>query len=79
MSKMKVLHVLTSGLRKEGITSTQIEFFKRMNHDKFDIIVAAVHDNEEEMINEFEKYGCKVIVFPDRKRETVKYLSLIHI
>lgn len=78
MSKMKVLHVLTSGLRKEGIASSQIEFFKRMNHDKFDIIVAAVHDNEEEMINEFEKYGCKVIVFPDRKRETVKYfLELI--
>lgn len=78
MSKIKVFHVLTSGLRKEGIASAQMEFFKRMNRDKFDIIVAAVHDNEEEMINEFRKYGCEVVVFSDRKRETVKYfLELI--
>lgn len=78
MSKIKVLHVLTSGLRKEGIASTQLEFFKRMNLDKFDIIVAAVHDNEDEMINEFRNNGCEVVVFPDRKRETAKYfLELI--
>lgn len=71
--KIKVLHVITGGLRREGISSTQLEFFKNMDLSKFEIYVAAVHNNEKEMIEEFERYGCKVIEFPDRQENTVKY------
>lgn len=75
--KIKVFHVLTSGLRREGIASTQLEFFKRMDLNKFDIVVAAVHDNEPEMIQEFEENGCKVVILPDRKQAVLKYFSVL--
>lgn len=41
--------------------------------NKFQIDVAAVHNNSPEMIDEYKKAGCNVIVFPDRMNETVKY------
>lgn len=79
MKKIKVLHVITGGLRWEGISSTQLEFFKNMDLSKFEIYVAAVHNNEKEMIEEFERYGCKVIEFPDRQENILSYFcSLIH-
>lgn len=70
---MKILHVLTGGLRVEGIASTQLMFFKNMDMNKFQIDVAAVHNNSREMIDEYRKAGCNVIIFPDRMDETVKY------
>lgn len=73
MKKIKVLHVITGGLRREGISSTQLEFFKNMDLSKFEIYVAAVHNNEKEMIEEFERYGCNVIEFPDRQENVAKY------
>lgn len=79
MKKIKVLHVITGGLRREGISSTQLEFFKNMDLGKFEIYVAAVHNNEKEMIEEFEHYGCTVIELPDRQKDIVKYFcSLSH-
>lgn len=71
--KIKVLHILTGGLRVEGIASTQLMFFQNIDMEKFQIDVAAVHNNSQEMISEYEKAGCSVIVFPDRTSETVNY------
>lgn len=79
MEKIKVLHIITGGLRREGISSTQLEFFKNMDLSRFEIYVAAVHNNEIEMISEFEQHGCTVIEFPDRQKNIVKYFfSLSH-
>lgn len=75
--KIKVLHVLTGGLRVEGIASTQLMFFQNFDMEKFQIDVAAVHNNSQEMIGEYEKAGCNVIVFPDRTNETVKYFFVL--
>lgn len=76
---VKVLHIITGGLRREGIASTQLEFFKHMDLEKIKISVAAVHDNSPEMIADFENNNCKVYSFPDRQSDTLKYfLSLIH-
>lgn len=73
MKTIKVFHIMTSGLRREGISSTQLEFFRHMDQGAFKIFVAAVCDNDQEMIREFERIGCKVIEFPNRRKQTVRY------
>lgn len=79
MKKIKVLHVITGGLHREGISSTQLEFFKNMDLSKYEIYVAAVHNNEKEMIKEFERHGCTVVEFPDRQENILRYFcSLVH-
>ena len=70
---IKIIHIITGGLHREGITSTQMEFFKKMDLKKFKIYVAAVHDNDPEMIRELEKIGCIVLQFPDRRENLLKY------
>lgn len=78
MGAIKVFHIITGGLHREGISSTQVEFFKHMDLNAFEIWVAAVLDDEPGMIEEFERNGCHVIPFPNRRKHTVKYfLSLI--
>lgn len=71
--RIKVLHILTGGLRVEGITSTQLSFFQYINTENFQIDVAAVHRNSQEMIREYQKAGCRVIEFSDRTDKTAMY------
>lgn len=71
--RIKILHVLTGGLRVEGITSTLLSFFQIINAENFQIDVAAVHRNSQEMIREYQKVGCRVIEFSDRTDKTVTY------
>lgn len=73
MKNIQVLHVITGGLQREGISSTQLEFFKHMDLNRYKIYVAAVHNDCDEMIAEYGRAGCVVISFPDRKKHTVKY------
>lgn len=73
MQEIKVLHIITGGLQREGISSTLLTFFQTMNSKRIKIYVAAVHNNDESVIKDYEKCGCSVIVFPDRKRETFSY------
>lgn len=78
MGKIKVFHIITGGLQREGISSTQLDFFKRIDINKYEIIVAAVHDNSDEMIQEFESNHCSVLKFPDRQEHVFRYFfSLI--
>lgn len=71
--RIKVLHILTGGLRVEGIASTQLSFFQNINTEKFQIDVAAVHRNSQEMIREYQNAGCRVIEFSDRTDKTTTY------
>lgn len=73
MEKIRVLHVITGGIHREGISSTQLEFFKHINRNRFEILVAAVHNNDPFMLDEFKNAGCNVIVFQDRKKHTIRY------
>lgn len=78
MGKIKVFHIITGGLQREGISSTQLEFFKHMDMNKYELIVAAVHDNNDEMIREYESNHCTVLKFPDRQEHVFEYFfSLI--
>lgn len=71
---------MTSGLRREGIATTQLVFIDKMDKKTVQIDVAAVHDDDPSVINDFRSIGCKVITFPDRKNQTTKYIfRLIYI
>lgn len=71
---IKILNLMTGGLKREGIASTQLEFLKRFDINKVRVDVAAVHDNSPEMITQFEKIGCKVLHLPDRKNRVFAYM-----
>lgn len=80
MRRIKIFHILTSGLGKDGISSSQLVFFKNMDMERFEIIVAAVHNNDQDTINSFRQCGCTVIEFPDRKANVGRYfLSLLKV
>lgn len=74
----KVLNVITGGLGREGITTTQLEFMKMMDRSDLKIDIAAVHDNDEDVIREFESIGCNVLRFPDRKRKVLVYMKKLY-
>lgn len=63
---IKILIVMTSGLKRDGITSSQLEILKHMNLDKLKIDIASVTLPEKDVVDEFESIGCHVIQFPDR-------------
>lgn len=75
MKKLKVLWIITTGLRKNGICISQLEYIKHINKDKFIVDIAAVHKDKQEMIDKYKKYSNKVILLPDRKKHTFNYLK----
>lgn len=75
---VKVLNVITGGLGREGITTTQLEFMKSMDKSDIQIDIAAVHDDEPDVIKEFEIAGCRVLKFPDRKRKLIAYIKQLN-
>lgn len=74
----KVLNVITGGLGREGITMTQLELIKNMDTSRLQIDIAAVHNDEADVIKEFEAIGCKVYRLPDRKRKILSYIMKFH-
>lgn len=75
---MKILNIVTSGLQREGISTTQLEFMRAMRKEKIAIHMAAVHNNAPDLMADFECAGCKVIEFPDRKEHVIKYLLFLY-
>lgn len=75
---MKVLNIMSGGLRREGITTTQLEFLRHMDRDGLQIDIGAVTKNDPKVIAEFEEIGCRVIVFPDRKKKLPAYVRALY-
>ena len=72
---VKILCVITSGLTREGIVSTQLEYLKNMNLDGIEMHVLSVSSPADGVVEEFENLGCKVIQMPNRLRDLLKYRS----
>ena len=72
--KIKILNIITGGLLRDGITLSQLDYMKLINKDYFDIDIAAVHNDSELIIEEFNRYGCNVIRLPDRKKRVISYI-----
>lgn len=75
---VKVLNIMTGGLRREGITTTQLEFMRNMDLSDLHVDILAVHNNAQDVIEEFEDIGCRVFIAPDRKKHTIKYLLFLN-
>lgn len=75
MGKIKVLWIMTGGLRRNGICVSQLDYAMRIDKNKFQLDVLAVHNNSDEMISDYEAAGCKVILLPDRKKQLFKYIN----
>ena len=61
---IKVLNIITNGLKFEGITNTQLEFVKRINLGNYGVVVdmAVVENSDAQVISLFESFGCKIII-----------------
>lgn len=75
---IKVLNIISNGLNREGITTTQLEYMQHLDMTNLQVDIAAVHDNDEDVIKNFEAIGCRVIRFPDRNREMLRYYSFLY-
>lgn len=75
MGKIKILWIITNGIKKNGICVSQLDYYKKIDKEKFEIDVVAVHNNTEEMIKKYEEAGCRVYVLPDRQKELLKYIK----
>ncbi len=71
---MKVLMIITGGLRRNGICVSQLDYAKHINKEKIQLDFVAVHDNQEKMIEDFKNVGCKVFELPDRRKNIFKYI-----
>ena len=70
----KVLYIATGGLHKDGITMSELDTLKYMDFSDLEIHIAAVCCDDFEVIKEFEKLHCKVIILPNRKKKLLKYM-----
>lgn len=75
---IKILNIITGGLGREGITTTQLEFMKRLNKSSLTVDIAVVNNAEQEIINEFKRNGCNVILFPNRKKNIISYIKYLN-
>lgn len=73
----KVLVVPTGGLRREGITSSILSFMRSMDRDGLDVRVAAVYNNESDVLDELRLLGCDVVETPDRRSDTFGYVRFL--
>lgn len=69
----KILIISTVGLIYDGITSVVVSYLKAMNRDGLDIYVAGTINVKESIREQIESLGCKVVDFPDRRNDTMKY------
>ena len=69
----KVLIVSTVGLIYDGITSVITSYLQAMNLEGLDVYVAGTIDVKPSIRKQIEDCGCKVIEFPNRRTETVRY------
>lgn len=70
----KVLYIATGGLHKDGITMSELDTLKYMDFSDLEIHIAAVCCDDFEVIKEFKKLHCKVIILPNRKKKLLKYI-----
>ena len=75
MKKIKILWIITNGIKRNGICVSQLDYFKLINKDKFFIDVVAVHNNTADMINEYKNANCRVFELTDRRKDLFKYIK----
>lgn len=70
---MKVLNIPTNGVRREGINSMQLRWTREMDKTGLQLDIAAVHNNAQDVIDDYKSLGCRVFELPDRQEEIFAY------
>lgn len=73
MMKTKVLVISTVGLIYDGITNVILSCIEAMDLSGIDLYVVGTIKVEKSIKQRLEQQGCKVIDFPNRKKETFSY------
>lgn len=71
---IKILNVMTGGLNREGITTTQLEYMRNMDMTDIQMDIASVYDAPVDIMENFKACGCNVVRFPNRDKELLKYI-----
>ena len=74
---IKVLMVITGGLRRNGICVSQLDYAKKISKTDFQVDFAAVHNDSKEMIEKYKECGCIVYKLPDRRKNLFKYIKAL--
>lgn len=73
----KVLIVSTVGLIYDGITSAITSYLQAMDLQGLEVYVAGTIDIKPNIKKQIEECGCTVVVFPNRKVDTIKYFTFL--
>lgn len=77
MNETKVMIISTVGLTYDGITNVILSYLRAMDRASMSFYVVSTIQCDEQIRNEFIRLGCTVVDVPDRKSETIKYLTTI--
>lgn len=72
--KKKILIISTVGLIYDGITSVIVSYLEAMDLSEMEIFVAGTVEVKESFRKRIEKLNCKVIDFPNRKKNPLAYI-----
>lgn len=73
MKNRKILVISTVGLIYDGITNVILSNLEVMDKDNLDIYVANTIRSEMNIKKKFEEIGCKIVDFPNRQTNPIKY------
>lgn len=78
---MKILYVLSSLSKQNGISSFVMNYYKRINHNKFDctFLVMKNINSDGEYEKLIEKFGDQVIALPSLKKGMRFFTTLKHV
>lgn len=72
--KIKVLWSFPNGMFKNGICVSQLDYFNRIDKEKYVVEVVTTDDSRMDVVEDYRKCGCIVHVLPNRKKRLLKYL-----
>ena len=73
MKNRKILVISTVGLIYDGITNVILSNLEVMDKDNLDIYIANTIRSEMNIKKKFEEIGCKIVDFPNRQTNPIKY------
>lgn len=70
---VKILLISTVGLKYDGITNVMLSNLEAMDKSNLEFFVAETLVSENNIREKFKALGCKLVKFPNRKKNPLKY------
>lgn len=75
---MRILVVVTGGLKNDGISLGTIGYFNSMKKDDMTIDFLAVNNVEKSVVKKIEKANCNVIKIKERNKKPLEYMYRLY-